>query len=200
MTTWSSLHADEAVLVQVKWLKEPGAYNVTVPAGAKFVRASALGCGGQGDHWGGGGASARSRVAVTPGDNLVCQVGDTSTAGVAGDSFVKRNDGSVICYADRGRGIGSAGLAANSTGDVKADGAPGASNIGGAPASDATVYNPAGFGGVAQSISNTNAADYGGGGHLQGDSDENGIGIVIGAFGAGTGLVCLQFFDSDPAY
>jgi hypothetical protein len=82
MVTWTQLHADEAVLISRKLFKEPGAYNFAVPAGAKYVRASALGCGGQGDQWGGGGALARSRVMVNPGDNLKVQVGNTSTGSI----------------------------------------------------------------------------------------------------------------------
>lgn len=198
--TWSAIRSDEAVLVGVIWKKEPGSYNVTVPAGAKFVRAHAQACGGQGDHWGGSGAYARSRRPVTPSDNLVVQVGTVNTSLPAGDSFVKTNAGDVICYADRGRGSGNAGLAANSIGDVTRDGAPGAPPVGGAPPSDAADPECRGFGGVGADVAADRTADYGGGGLVTTDNDENGIGIIVGAFGAGTGLVCLEFFDSDPGY
>ena len=200
MTTWSSLHPDEATLIGVVWFKEPGAYNYTVPVGANWVRAVAQGCGGQGDHWGGSGALARSRRMVTPGDNLKVQVGQVNTTSVLGDSWVERNDNSVICYADRGRGVGTAGLAANSTGDVTRDGAPGASNAGGLPPSDSADYAPLGFGGVSAQFSLSHASDYGGGGLVATGSDENGITIIIGSYGAGTGLVVLEFFDTDPGY
>jgi hypothetical protein len=206
MTTWTELHPDEATLISRVWRKEPGTYNVTVPANAKFVRASAIGCGGQGDHWGGSGAGVRTRAAVNAGDNLIIQVGDTSTAAVVGDSFVKYNDGTVICYADRGRGNGNAGQAALSVGDVRRDGAPGVSGVGGSPTSDASEYGSMGFGGTgsnnhAQDSSSTLlAADYGGGGYQVAAYDVNGDFMGYTAFPAGTGLVVLEFFDSNPGY
>lgn len=200
MTTWTQLHPDEAVLIARKWFKEPGAYNYTVPAGAKYVRAIALGCGGQGGAWGGGGAYARSRVPVNAGDNLKIQVGTPSSASTPGDSSVERNDSSVICYADRGRGIGARGLASNCTGDVTRDGSPGMTNAGGAPASDASDYGSLGFGGAAAIGTATVAADYGGGGHTYQDNDANGNLQNFAAWGAGTGLVVLEFFDSDPGF
>jgi hypothetical protein len=200
MTTWTQLHPDEAVLLGRACFKEPGAYNYTVPAGAKFVRASAQGCGGQGEQWGGSGALARSRVSVTAGDNLKIQVGNTSTSSVLGDSFVKRNDDSVICYGDRGRGNGNRGLASNSIGDVTRDGAPSASGVGGSPASDAADYACVGFSGVGAKSDSSVAADYGGGGHTFTYNDDYGVLRNGAAWGAGTGLVVLEFFDSDPGY
>jgi hypothetical protein len=200
MVTWTQLHPDEAVLISRKWFKEPGAYNFTVPAGAKYVRAIALGCGGQGGNWGGGGAYARSRVPVTAGDNLKVQVGTPNTSSTPGDSWVERNDGSVICYADRGRGIGTRGLASNCTGDVVRDGNPGLSNAGGAPASDAADFGALGFGGAAAHADFSVNADYGGGGHTYQDNDETGTLQNFAAWGAGTGVVVLEFFDIDPGY
>lgn len=205
MVTWTQIHSDEAVLYSRKFYAG-GTFNVTVPDGpgghsaAVWLRAHALGCGGQGDHWGGSGARARSRVRVMPGDNLVIQCGLTSTATTIGDSWVKRNDGSVICYADRGRGNGNGGLASNSQGDVKFDGMAGSGGHGGSPSSDAADYAPAGFGGTGYDISVPRSADYGGGGLIRTDVDETGQGIVVGAYGGGLGLVCLEFFDSDPGY
>jgi hypothetical protein len=202
-TTWSSLHPDTAVLIGRKWFKEPGDYNYTVPASAKFVRAFAQGCGGQGQFWGGGGALAKCTVPVTAGDNLKVHVGDVSTSSTPGDSSVKRNDNSVICYADRGRGSGARGLASNSIGDVVRDGSDGgggSTDHGGAPASDAADYGNMGFGGRAITGASLIASDYGGGGHTFIDTDENGILHNFAAWGAGTGLVVLEFFDSNPGY
>ena len=200
MTTWSALHPDEAALTKRKWFKDPGDYNYTVPAGAAYMRATATGCGGQGDQWGGSGALARSTVPVTPGENIKVHVGDVSTAGVAGDSSVERNDNTVICYADRGRGVGTRGLAVNSVGDVTRDGSPGATNTGGAPPSDAADEDPQGFGVLGALYAQTRTSDYGGGGHTLTLPDENGDLHFWSAWGAGSGLVVLEFFDTNPGY
>lgn len=200
MTTWTSLHQVEAALLGRKFFTEPGQYNYTVPASAKYVRAQALGCGGQGGDWGGGGALARTTVAVTPGDNLKIQVGDVSTSSTPGDSWVKRNDNSVIAYADRGRGNGNKGLASNSIGDVTQDGSPAGVNTGGAPAGDSGLYDTQGFGGLGALYAQTRTADYGGGGHTYYDTNESGTLVFMSAWGAGTGLVVLEFFDSNPGY
>lgn len=204
-TTWTSIHMDEPTLIGIKAFKEPGTYNYTVPAGAKWVRASSLGCGGQGDHWGGGGARARARVPVTAGDNLVIQVGTPSSASVAGDSFVKRNDLSVITYADRGRGAGVRGLAVNSVGDITQDGSSpsgAAPRWGGASASDAADLTPMGLGGAAftydQATPLNRAAGYGGGGLIATDGSDDGSNVIVGAFAAGSGINFLEFFDADP--
>lgn len=203
MTTWTQLHPDEATLLKRKFFKEPGDFNFTVPAGASYLRATAVGCGGQGDHWGGSGALARSTVPVTVGDNIKVHVGDVSTATVAGDSSVLRNDNSTICYADRGRGNGNRGLAANSIGDVVRDGNPGSpagAAIGGAPANDAGDVDPTGMGGYAADVSYAHAADAGGGGHTYYAPDADGNLHFWAAWGAGPGIVCLEFFDTNPGY
>lgn len=199
MVTYSQLYQEEAVLISRVYKKDPGSYNVAVPAGAKWLRASARGAGGQGDHWGGGAAMARSRVPVTAGDNLIVQVGTLSTSSTPGDSFVKRNDGTPIVYADRGRGAGVRGKAANSVGDITRDGGdPGASS-GGAPATDAMDYAPV-LGGVLSASPTNQVSDPGGGGLVATDLDENSIPIIVGTYPAGPGIVCLEFFDSDPGY
>lgn len=202
MTTWTQLFPDEAVLLGRRFFKEPGIYNATVPALTNFVRAHAVGSGGQGSNWGGGGAYARSVVPVQPGDNLVIQVGDVSTATTVNDSFVKRNNGSVICYADRGRGIGTRGSASLSIGDITRDGSPGSdpTGVGGAPGGDLTDYATAGFGGRGTDYTQTFAPDYGGGGHRTVQTDGFGNFIGYTAWVAGTGLVCLEWFDSNPHY
>jgi hypothetical protein len=196
--TFTQTHPDEPTLVALVYLLDAGSYNVPVPAGANWLRASAGGCGGQGDHWGGSGARARSTRTVTPADNLLCQVGQVNTQTTNGDSFVKRNDGTVIVYADRGRGDGTRGTASNSFGDFTFDGADGSVGGGGLPPSDAGDVYSLGFGGHAPSSSNIQAADAGAGGLVATSTDENGVGLVPGTFGAGPGMLVLEFFDTNP--
>lgn len=199
MTTWTQVHSDEATLIARAWFKVAGTgLNLTVPAGALFVKAVSEGCGGQGDHWGGGGALALAVEDVAPGDNLVIQVGTTSTAGVLGDSFVKRNDGTVICYADRGRGNGTKGLASNSIGDITRDGGAPSSGIGGNPATDDDLFGSLGFGGIGRQGVFGQGADPGGGGLIATGNDFYGGNVVIGQYAAGYGRVCLEFYDTNP--
>lgn len=203
MSKWSELFPSTLVLMGRAFFKVPGVYSRTVPAGAYFMRAVALGCGGQGDQWGGGGALARSLVAVTPGENIKVQVGTTSSASIAGDSWVRRNDNTNICYADRGRGNGNRGLASNSFGDVTRDGSPGVSGSGGDPASDLADFGTLGFGGLGNKTSGDishSAPNAGGGGALGPAADENGIFIGYVTFGAGGGMVALEFFNENPGY
>lgn len=206
---YSTLFPDAAQVIGRKFFKEPGAFDFVVPAAfplfpgvaPKFVRASCRGVGAQGGEWGGGGAFARTKVPVAANDLLRLQVGTVSTGSTPGDSFVKRADGSVIAYADRGRGAGPGGLASNSIGDVRRDGAPGNRNAGrgGKPADDTpdfgTLIGP-GFEGIYLNRS----ASWGGGGSLHPIFDEysNLIGYVITP--GGTGVVVLEFFDADPGY
>lgn len=77
MTFYSELFPDDAVLVRRFVLKTFGAHNIAVPVGANIMRAGAMGCGGQGEFDGGGAAIVRSKVPVTPGQNIYCWVGDT---------------------------------------------------------------------------------------------------------------------------
>ena len=201
MTTWTSLFPDAAVLLSRVSRKEPGNYDIEVPAGAKFLRAASLGVGAEGDQWGGGGAYARSRVPVTPGEILKVQVGQLSTSGTPGDSWVKRADGTVICYADRGRGSGVRGVAANSIGDVKYDGQPGSpAGLGGAAANDATDYAPLIPPGDGADYSSTKGADYGGAGKLYWMTDQYGNFVRYISWPGGSGLVALEFYDSDPGF
>lgn len=208
-TLYSTIFPDTARLLGRRWFKEAGTYNYLVPAdfpalpgvAPKWMRALALGVGAQGSEWGGGGAFARSKVIVQVAENLIIQVGTQSTGSTPGDSFVKRNDQWVIVYADRGRGAGPGGLAANSTGDVKRDGKPGAPNIGagGDPASDDLDYGSLGLHGRG-ALYGQRGGDPGGGGRLHPLYDEYGNFIAYTATTAGAGLVCLEFFDADPGY
>lgn len=203
-TTWTSLFPDEAQLLGRVFKKLPGQYTITVPAGVGFVRAHALGCGGQGDQWGGSAAYARAIVAVTPGDALTVQVGDCSTASTPGDSWVKRQDGTIIVYADRGRGDGDRGQALLSTGDVTRDGQNGnqitaPSAGGGAVTADQNDTDPVIGQGRGADFSQTRSGDYGCGGHLIAQTlYGNFEGFV--ADPAGTGLICLEWFNANPNY
>lgn len=203
MTTWTSLFPDEAQLLGRVFKKLPGQFTVTVPAGVAFMRAHALGCGGQGDQWGGSGAYARAIVAVTPGEALTVQVGDCSTASTPGDSWVKRNDGTVIVYADRGRGDGDRGQALLSTGDVTRDGQDGNQNAGfeagGALTADQNDYDPVFGQGRGAEYTKTRSGDYGCGGHRFPQTlNGNFVGYV--SWPAGTGIVCLEWFNANPNY
>lgn len=197
--TWSQVYPKDVTLLRNVWLKDPGSINYTVPniQSYQWLVVSVLGCGGMGENSGGGGALAKSKVSISPGEVLRTQVGNVSTASVLGDSFVKRSNNVVIAYADRGRGNGQGGLASNSTGDLKRDGV---STIG-TSGHDLTDVLSMGIGGVGYYYASNvdRAADPGGGGYLlpQYNSDHNWNGYYS-AVGAGTGLVLLQFYDKDP--
>lgn len=202
-TTWTSLFPDEAQLLGRMFKKLPGQYTITVPASVAFVRAHALGCGGQGDQWGGSGAYARAIVSVTPGEALTVQVGDCSTASTPGDSWVKRGDGSIIVYADRGRGDGDRGQALLSTGDVTRDGqngvVNGTSSHGGDMAINASDMDPVFGQGRGADFNSTRSGDYGCGG-LREVQTLYGTFVGYVAFPAGTGLICLEWFNANPHY
>lgn len=204
MTFYSELFPDDAVLISRIWLKTYGPHDRVAPAGANILRVAALGCGGQGDNEGGGGALARSKVPCTPGENFRSYVGDTQTASTAGDSWVRRvnSSGELLVYADRGRGNRSPGLAANSFGQVKRDGNAAASGVFGKPASDAADFAPLNFAGrpTGNIPVNPGASTPGQGGRQTGVNDENGnyVGNIITP--GGFGLVVLEFFNGDPGY
>lgn len=205
MTSTSIIFPAEAILVRRKFFQNAGQFNFAVPAGANFLRAIAQGCGGQGENYGGSGAYALSRVPVTPAENLKIQVGNTSTQSANGDSWVRRNDNSIIVYADRGRGNSDAGKAALSQGDVKRDGQAGVNNQGrgGLPPSDANDFGALGFSGYAirNPRDDINYGSPGGGGVLGAIFDEfNNLQFFIAPNGGGCGLVALEFFNTDPGY
>jgi len=207
-TLYTDIFTDGPVLIGRKWFKTPGQFNYAVPAGAKFCRALMCGSGGQGSNWGGSGAFARVKFPVTPAENLKIQVGNSQTASTAGNSSVSRNDNTVLGLADRGRGgtgftnSGTPGLASNSIGDVLRDGVNGSDTgtAGGAPASDAADFGGFGFGGNGCVQTSNNGADFGGGGHNTPYNDDSGVFIGYLPFLAGTGVVVLEFFDTDPGY
>jgi hypothetical protein len=195
-------------LLQRIFYSDPGFFTINAVSGARFVRATALGCGGQGANWGGGGSLARSRFPVlTDGEAYEIRVGDTSTASELGDSFVRRIGGPYLVYADRGRGNGTGGRAANSIGDIKIDGQDGNSStgFGGDPASDASMYAPVGISGSGYGKPSTYyygrlTSDFGGGGLLSYSYRDNGE--IAGTVGrpAGYGRVVMEYFNVDPGY
>lgn len=204
MALWSTFFPDNPLLVARKWFKVMGGpYNHAVPVGAKWCRATIRACGGYGDNLGGGGATSRVRFPVTPAENLIIQVGSTSTSSAAGDSYVKRNDGTILGYADRGRGSGTGGSEALSTGDTKRGGAAGSSTNGGTPGNDQPDTWP--VMGPSEAISPTDfaaggvgfAVGPGGGGVIRYLLDGDGNNVRAGQPGGG-GLVCLEFFDAKP--
>lgn len=203
MTTFSQLFPGEATLIARRCFVDPGSVLITVPAIATIARLSAVGCGGQGEFYGGGGAFARSVVNVTAGEALTVQTGNTSTASTPGDSGVRR--GSVwLVYADRGRGNSEAGLASRSIGDVKRDGQRGLSGSGtyGNPGSDAIDYGRLGFEGLGVYDPAGGPTGPGGGGHLTAFYDNNGVFVGNNASfaAAGCGQVTIEFFDINPGY
>jgi hypothetical protein len=200
MTTYTDLYPPSATLIARKFFKLAGNFNHAVPVGAIWMRAMALGCGGlSAEAWGGGGAYARSAVAVVAGENIKVQVGTVSTAGAPGNSWVKRNDDTIICLADRGRGTGPGGQAANSIGDVTRSGAAGSAGIGGNSGSDAADFASLGFAGLG-ALYLTRSATPGGGGALQIRYGSDGEASGYWESGAGAGMVCLEFFDRNPGY
>lgn len=192
--------AAKANLVKRQYFKVPGnTTGIAVPAGAKFLRALAQGCGGQGTNFGGSGAFARRKIAVLSTDTFSVQVGNTSTASTPGDSAVWKGavGGTVVCYADRGRGDGTAGLAVNSIGDVTRDGHSGPTD--GAEPGDAADLQALGFQGL-QASPNTRSGDPGGGGVLVPYYSSTGAFAGYTIHAAGQGLVCLEWWDADPGY
>lgn len=205
MTDYSEIFPDAPQLLARKFYVDPVAsLNVTVPAGATYARISCLGCGGQStEAQGGGGAFARSVVPVTPGETLNVRVGDTSTASTNGDSYVRRS-ATYLCYADRGRGNGNAGLAANSVGDVTRNGQTASTSTsypdryGGQSATDAGDFGELGFGKrpAGGHYSWIGAAPGGGGVQFYAERVYSGY----TRHHAGCGLVAIEYFDKDPGY
>ena len=218
MTSWTDLHARRQLLSQ-KWYGAPGVQVITAPAGAAYIRASAVGAGGwdtghtgapgvDGGSPGWGAAFARVKAACTPGEQFSLQVGDvlhTMGAGTtAGDTTLTRvTGGAVILKAERGKAT-AAGLAANSIGDTKRSGsAPsgaGTAAIGGASGGDDADTFPLGFGG--RGGQRFLSAARGGGGindMLVYHAFPGGLDYVLYLkILPGNGLMCVQFFNQNP--
>jgi len=177
-----------------------GPVAVQAPSGAVFVRAAVSGAGGFPDdvlRWGGGAAYAFRAEACAPGDVFTAQIGDSQfsrpTADtVAGDSWVKRPNSTVLVYADRGRHSGTRGLAVNSQGAIRRDGTDATADAGGPSAGDDADIYPLGFGGKGADIAL--APYFGGGG---GRSTYPGF---AWNYPAGDGRVCLEFYRINPGY
>lgn len=216
MTTWSELH-DNRSLISRKFFSVAGTQTITAPAGSAYIRASAVGAGGYYDNgaggnlFGGGAAFARVKTTCAPADQFSVQVGDIVHAigagDAAGDSKVTKVSGSVVILkAERGKGTASPnkGLASNSTGDVKRDGENGGVQIGGASGSDSADTIQLGFGGrPTTSLSVNTGHSYPAAGPGGGGSKANRA--ILGQdqlwnFVPGPGLVCVEFFKTDPGY
>lgn len=204
---WSpDIEKPTAVLLSRKWYGDPGEITIQAPVGAKWGRVTAQGVGGQGEFWGGGGASAGDRFPVNaPGEVFFLRIGSTSQGSVLGDSIFARMNGAamgaILVYADRGRGNSNGGSAALSIGARKRDGQKGQPQIGGGgnPGGDAADYASLGFSGRG-AIYGQRAGDPGGGGQLHPMYDEYGNYIGYYATPGGTGLICVEWFDADPGY
>lgn len=199
------IHRPTANLLRRDIFRVPGQFlGISPPAGAKYLRAPGLGCGGSGDAWGGAGCFVRSKRVTNPAWTYSVQVGDTATSSSSGDSAVWKGSpgtGEVIIYADRGRGDGTGGKAANSIGDVKRDGENGRPDLGrgGLPAGDAADFASLGF--IGRAGSTTSSGDIGGGGKALPVYDDlsNFLGYSGRALG-GLGRVALEWWDADPGY
>lgn len=210
MTLWTDLFPDEAILLGRTWQKLPGQFNLVVPTtfgkwpgkSAAYCRAHVMGCGGTGQYWGGSGARARGIFTVTPGETLLTQIGVTSTASTPGDTWVKRNNGTLLLYADRGRGNGTQGLASNSFGDETYDGQPGNNSSGtGGGLNDLGEYAEIlNFAARGSDYQFTRASDPGGGG--KGAAVTDPYSNVVGHTGwyGGQGIACYEWFNSNPNY
>jgi hypothetical protein len=217
VTLFSDLYPNRD-LISRQFFTNPGTTNIVAPAGAAFIRVSAVGAGGftafgagTGFRFGGGAAFARTLTACAAGDHYDVQVGDiahTSGAGDAlGDSKVtKVVGGAVIVNADRGRGTGAPnkGLAANCVGDVKRDGSDGgAFGPGGSSAGDDADLIQLGFGGpgIGRSAAEGGArepASYPGAGGASSVFVE--LGESYSGLVPGNGMVCVEFFKTNPGY
>jgi hypothetical protein len=173
--------------------------TIVTPPNTAWVRAAVGGAGGFKDNaagWGGGAAYAfteeASSVASSP--TFTIQVGDSqfcrpSANTIAGDSWVKRSNGTALVYADRGRPDGTPGMVANSTGAIMRGGTAAASTHGGASGGDAGDTFDLGFGG--RGASSSVSAYYGGGGGFE-------LGHDFPTFPAADGRAVLEFYSRNP--
>ena len=221
MTLWSTLFPDRNLLSRQYFNRDDGVIDtIAAPEAATIIRVSASGGGNAGDNPGGlvsgqpGGSAAFARVkaACTGGEEFSVQVGLAnrySVATAAGLSVVKRlPSGTVICQADHGL-QNAGGLVANSVGDVRRAGSRVLTqNTAPSPGDDEDPY-PLGFGGPGGQrpySGNGNrwmAAYYGGAGWWKWPYyiGAGGSGYaVFASTPAGGGLVCVEFFRTDPGY
>lgn len=182
---YSDLIPEECRLIRRFWNKNYGVYTRQAPAEATLIRISLVSVGGQGGNYGGCGAFARRLAPCAPNEVFELQVGQPGTAGPPGDSWVRRQiGGEMLCYADRGRGVGTPGDAAKSIGDVVRSGQAGRSG------SDAGDVARLGFGGVI-GINRNRAPGPGGGGY-------NEIWPNDILYAAGQGAIAIAFYAGHP--
>lgn len=200
MTIYSDLIPVSWTLLKRYCFHVPGgSYTKAAPAQTTHLRVTAMAAGGQGDNYGGSSAFVRKVIACAPGDSITGYVGQVSQATTSGDTWVRKN-GVDIAYADRGRGTGPAGLAANSIGDLKIDGIPYTGLAGlGDPVVDPSTFSlfPTGRpsdagGGVSPGAGGVNVAIY----------EDDGVTFVwwTSHLPAGPGRAFVEFYKGDPAH
>lgn len=214
MTSWTDLHQRRRLISQV-YYGTPGVQTITAPARAAFIRVSMVGAGGgRSDYTAGnlgrGAAFARVKTACAPSDQFSLQIGDHAHAMDAGDALgdsicTKVTGSVVICKAIRGTAA-APGLASGCVGDVKRNGSGiNFNGLGGASGTDETDTYGLGFGGGETGLGGGNggasniAAGPGGGGG-QYIAYQSGGYVWVGVTPNGDGLICVQFFASDPGY
>lgn len=205
MTLLSDLFPGRLLISRTIYPYQAGAYTITAPAGAAFIRAS---LGGGGAHLAGG-AFARVKAAATPGETFNLVVGNCATAspaGAAGNTVLTRNTGSVIiCRAD-GAESGVAGSVAGSIGDVTRAGTVGNTTLSGSSGGDDADPYPLGYGGFGAYMDHAGDAAqgnrwlapyWGAGGLLSVVSTDAG---AVNDIWPGQGRATIEFFRADPGY
>ncbi len=192
--------------------------NTTVPAGARWVDARAIGSGGgfYGNTAGGGGAAyARARAPVAPGETIVSVIagqtvadtdGVASTVTLNSRTFVKAAGGKTA-LSSLAPGAGAA--AADCIGEVVVAGSvASALSNGGASGSDGAAADSLGLGGYerksrTRTTDGTEApllSDYGAGGSgvSRYPANPSGTGWTLDPLVGGAGIVVLEFWTRKP--
>lgn len=211
MTLLSTIFPGRRLISRVVYPHQAGAYTITAPASAAFIRASLV---GGGAHLAGA-AFARTKAVATPGETFNLVVGNCATVynGAAGNTVLTRNTGSVIiCRAD-GAEAGVAGTVAGSIGDTTRAGtvgsAAGAFKFAGQSGGDDLDPYPLGYGGGGAYLEATSVADsgnrwlaayWGAGGLLNTTGYVNADGPIAVNIWPGQGRATVEFFSSDPGY
>lgn len=213
MSAYSSLFRDQKLLSRVYFdlptLNIGAPASIIVPSGATVMRASGVGAGGMrtGSH-GGSAAYARMKGAVTAGETLTVQTGNSggnldANVWALGDTVVKRVTGNVtLLKAARGQGF-AAGSSADCIGDVKRSGQYVLNQLNGLPAAgddedDYGVGIGNGHGWQNQVITPSRGGS--GAYNVQIFKNFEATYIIYQSFYPGHGHACLEFFKSDPGY
>lgn len=221
MTLWSELFPDRNLLSRQYFNRDDGVVeDVPAPAAAGIIRVSASGGGCAGPSPGGnfsgspggGAAFARTKTTCTGGEVFTVRVGRAingtpTQAIIAHQSIVARKtSGTIICRAAHGYMPGG-GPVEDCIGDVIRPGQQAVSGIPGASAGDDQDLFPLGFGGPPAARpggygNRWGAAYYGGGGWAKWPFyfEPGGGPTVFASSPAGGGLVCVEFFRTDPGY